>query len=90
MEGRRNAVAHVGEDVCEFRELVHVFTAAPRREHLVGGLIYLVLHPVIGTEESQTWRHVLSVVFVSAPVRISTKPIVYTVWCVPGTPPSCL
>jgi hypothetical protein len=45
-------------------ELVHFLVSAPRRKHLVGQVIDVVPHPVVGMKKCLECFQVLSIVFV--------------------------
>ena len=62
MGGRCGAAVHGYNDADELGELIHVVESAPHHKHMVGHVIDIVPHAF-------TFRRVLSIVVVEAPVR---------------------
>jgi hypothetical protein len=63
MVGRYNVPVHGCKDAGGLGELVHVVGSPLNRKHVMGQMIVVVPHPVVGIEEC---LHMLSVVFVLA------------------------
>jgi len=51
IEHRCGAPVHACNNANELRELVHVLGLAPCRKHVVGQVIDVVLHPVVGIKK---------------------------------------